>query len=147
MQFAVPQFIESEARIFAFLTVRQFVIILITSGLVVVIVASSLSLILMFSLSMLVIGLGVSLAFVKINGHLFHEFFGFMFNYLGKSSVRVWQKKEITQEDIFKREKLKNKKEPESAITGLKRPLNKNSLSKLSLIVDTGGSYQNDNLS
>ncbi|MFA7662502.1 MAG: hypothetical protein WCX88_01120 [Patescibacteria group bacterium] len=147
MQFAVPQFIEGEAKIFAFLTVRQFVIMLFTIGAIVVLVVSNVNLILMVTASLSSLIIGGTLAFVKINGQQFHEFFVNMVTSIGKPTMRVWRKEAITVETILnqaKEEENRLKEEQTEVKFMSKNPINQGNLSKLSLLIDTGGAYKED---
>lgn len=93
MQYATPQFIESEGKIISFLTFKQF-FILTGGGLV----CGLLFLILPFSLfvlgSIFVMGVAAIIAFFKINGFsattIFLQFLGFT---MGTKSY-LWKKKE-----------------------------------------------------
>jgi hypothetical protein len=147
MQFVVPQFIEGESKIFSFLTVRQFVIVLFTGGGIVVMVASNVNLMLMVSLSLIILITGGTLAFVRVNGQLFQEFFVDMLTSIGKPTTRVWRKEEVTAEMILKKEKLEAERLIEEASVKQiinKNPINQGNLAKLSLMIDTGGAYKQD---
>lgn len=148
MQFVVPQFLDGEAKIFFFLTVRQFLIMLGVAGGVIVLVMSNINVLIMGSLSMLLIMAGGTLAFVKVNGQLFHEFFLNMIGSFGKPLTRVWRKEEVTTSTILKKYKveeaeLKDGLANERNIV-FKKQINHGSLSKLSLLVDTGGAYKQE---
>ena len=72
--FVVPQFIDAEDKILFFITVRQFIIMLVDLLLIYL-----LNRILTFGLFLLagapLLGVGIVVAFVKIYGQTFHFFF------------------------------------------------------------------------
>ena len=147
MKFSVPQFIESESKIVAFLTIRQFVILLSAGGLITLTVLSGVNSIIMVILIFLIFGAAVVLAFVKVNGQLFHQFFINMLLYISKGSIRVWRKEELDEDKYVKmkskqKENLEKNKQENQIVA--KRPLNRKNLSELSLLVDTGGSFKQE---
>ncbi|MDP1629319.1 MAG: PrgI family protein [bacterium] len=93
MQYQVPQFIEIEDKIIGPLTLKQF---LYLAGPAVI------SFILFFALSFgiwllltIILGvLGLSLAFVKINGRPFINFLLSVFWYYFKPKIFIWKKAE-----------------------------------------------------
>src|SRR3989338_7270702 len=72
-QFVVPQFIDVEDKIFGPITTRQFIILLIT-GLLLFIIFKLTDIALFIFLTVLIGGLGMVLAFLRINGQPFHYF-------------------------------------------------------------------------
>lgn len=94
MQFQVPQFIEVEDKIFGPLTGTQF--IYVAGGIGFLVVAW-----LMFPLWLAVIlggpvaGLGLALAFLKINQRPFIDTLQAAFEYVVKTKLYVWQKKKV----------------------------------------------------
>ena len=100
-QFTVPQFIDVEDKIIGPITTRQFIIMLV-AGLII----AALYKIFYFTL-FLISSLGVILvfgtvAFVKINGRPFHYFILNFIQTVKRHSLRVWQRKEIPQDEISK---------------------------------------------
>ncbi|HUY05304.1 MAG TPA: PrgI family protein, partial [Candidatus Paceibacterota bacterium] len=90
MEYQVPQFIEVEDKIIGPLTLRQFIYVAGTAGLVVVFF-SYLSFFFAALLSLPVVGLGVALAFYKINGKPFIEVLEAGFNYYTGKKLLLWK--------------------------------------------------------
>src|SRR3989338_9560201 len=90
-QFTVPQFIDVEDKIFGPITVRQFIILLV-DGLVLFVFYKLADLVLFVILLAIFGGIGLVLAFVKINGQPFHYFILNFLQTLRKPPLRVWQK-------------------------------------------------------
>ena len=136
-QFTVPQFIDVEDKVIGPITVRQFIIILFSAGLI------ALSYKLFYFNTFLVITIIVSfitvvVAFVKVNGVHFHLFLANFFITLFRSNIRVWN-------NAFGKEHLKIETEkvvvqedelpPPKHYTGSR-------LTELPLIVDTQGVFR-----
>lgn len=142
MQFTVPKFIDQEDKIIAFITVRQF-LIMIVAGILIALCYALLAF-WPFVASAVIIGLlfGI-LAFLKINGRPFHFFLISFIERTKKPAVRVWNK-ELTDAELRHYIKQKNEEEPKKAAP---RPrFSTSQLSQLSLVVDTGGSYAGDDI-
>jgi len=137
MQFVVPQFIEVESKVIGPISVRQFIILLVTAGVMWLFWA-------MFTFWMaavvdvLVLAMGGIFAFVKINSQPFHIFALAFIQTLKSPNLKVWQK-ELAVKKVFKEKKAKEKE-----IIPEKPPVSKSRLAELSLTVDTGGVYQED---
>jgi len=104
--FQVPQFIEEKPKIVSFLTLQQF---LLLGGAVVV----SIILFYIFStflwvvLSMIVVGVAISLAFIKINGQDLPRVAQAAFRYFWNPRVYIWERAmEETSIDTSSLEKL-----------------------------------------
>ena len=142
MQFTVPKFIDQEDTIIAFVTVRQF-LILIVAGILIAICYAVLTFTL-FLVGAVVIGvLAAVVAFVKINGRPFHFFLISFVERTKKPPIRVWNK-DLTDAELRHYVKVKEgeQKEPIAA----RRRLSTSHLSQLSLVVDTGGGYQGEDV-
>lgn len=137
-KFVVPQFIEVEDKIFGPITVRQFVIILI-DGIVLAILYKLVDLALFVVFLALFGGFGLVLAFVKINGQVFHYFLLNVFETLKKPSVRIWLKK-ISDAELKFLTKTEPPPPPRPVYTKEARLVSH--LSELALVVDTGGKYE-----
>ncbi|MBI4215227.1 MAG: PrgI family protein [Parcubacteria group bacterium] len=137
-RFTVPQFIDVEDKILGPVTVRQFVILL-GAALICFIGYALFTFDLFVVWSLIWIGLCVILAFVRINGMPFHYFLLNMIQTVQRASTRVWNK-ELSNAQIralaFKKAEIKKVEE-----IPVKAPLSFSTLSELSLIADTGGSY------
>jgi len=137
MQFLVPQFIDTEDKIFGPISTRQFVEILAGFGLIYV--AYKLSTLWLFLVeAIIILGLVIVFAFVKINGQPFHFFILNLITTLRRPKVKIW-KKVIGDSAILGKKKKEQIKESK---VYKKRPVSHSRLTELSLVVDTGGSYQ-----
>lgn len=97
MEYQVPQFIEVEDKIVGPLTLRQFIYLAGTGGLTVAFMfyLPTLAAIL---LTIPVVGLGVALAFYKVNGKPFIEILEAGFNYYVGKKFFLWKKKDAQEE-------------------------------------------------
>ena len=137
MQYTVPQFIDSEDKIIAFITVRQFLIMIVGAILIAVAYAALKFMIFVVVALVIVILTGV-MAFVKINGRPFHFFLISYIERVKKPNVRVWNK-DLTDSELKHYIKQKEKEKPVEKVG--KARISTSHLAQLSLIVDTGGSY------
>jgi len=108
MRFEVPQFIEVEDKIFGPLSIKQFIYLGGTVGLVFVFFGF-LPRFLAILISLPVIAFGVALAFYKSQGQSFVNTLEAWVRYSVGSKLYVWQKqpKKIKKKDIDKKESLK----------------------------------------
>lgn len=87
---------------------------------------------------MIIFAIAIVFAALKINGKPFHYFLLTIFQTLKRPTLKIWSK-QFSYRDI----KIeKEKKAPPVIYT--KRPLTASRLTQLSLIVDTGGTYQEE---
>jgi len=138
-QFVVPQFIDVEDKIFGPVTTRQFIILLV-GGLLVFISFKLADMALFIFLLSLIGGSSLVLAFVKINGQLFHFFLLNIIQTLKRPSLRIWDKNYKDAElKILIKEGV-----AEEVIEEIKRvpKISYNRLRDLSLTVNTGGYYK-----
>ena len=138
-QFNVPQFIDVEDKVLGPITVRQFVIILIC-GLFSAAVYKLADFTLFLTSTILIFGIGGVIAFLKINGRPFHYFILNVIQTFKKPKLRIWNNQ-------LSKTSAEMKGDPEIKIEQItkvgKKPLYpKSKLAEVSLIVDTGGSYQ-----
>ncbi len=140
-QFIVPQFIDVEDKILGPISVRQFITILAGTGLMVLAYqllfkAANQPGLFLFSAIGILIGV-VAVAFVKVNGRPFHMFVLNVLQSLKNPRQRIWNN-EIT-------ERLEYWKEPPPPVkVPSKQPMTATKLAKLSLLVDTGGAYHEE---
>lgn len=134
-RYVVPQFIDVEDKIIGPITVRQFIIC--TIGAMFIFISYKLSDFSLFLLQTFLIGLFVIvMAFVKVNGKLFHEFFVDLLFYLFKvQKLSIWQKIEDTSKN------MKENKKIEDDYIFIPKDFSRKKLSEISLIIDTGGVY------
>ena len=137
-QFVVPQFIDVEDKIFGPITPRQFIILLIT-GLLLFIIFKLTDIALFIFLTVLIGGLGMVLAFVRINGQPFHYFLLNIVQTLRRPSRRFWYKSYTKSEltDLIQSGKF-------TVVEAVKEVprVSYNRLRDLSLVVNTGGYYK-----
>jgi hypothetical protein len=140
MRYIVPQFIDSEDKIFGPVTIRQFLIC--TLGGLLIFASYKLSDFSLFILETLIIGtFTIVIAFVKVNGKEFHNFFVDLLNFLFKTAkLSIWQKKENT----IPEKKIEGEEKIDDYIFEPK-DLPRTKLSEISLIIDTGGAYIGEN--
>jgi hypothetical protein len=144
MQFTVPQFIDVEDKIFGPISVRQFLTFLIGAVLIFadyqVVYKVMLPNFWIFGISALFIfALSGTFAFFKVNGRPFHYFLLNLLVTLQKPRLRVWNKR-LQNADLLPPEEIVEIIEP----IPIKKPLTMSKLTEISLIVDTGGVYQED---
>jgi hypothetical protein len=137
-KFIVPQFIDKEDQILGPITVRQFLISLVTVF-IVFIEYRLFTFIYFIPLGLLTIGVGAVFGFVKINGQPFHIFF---VNFLQSSTrppLRVWDKNPLEAE-------LRAWIKPQAPVVVQTTPRKErppsSRLRDLSLTVNTGGVYK-----
>jgi hypothetical protein len=142
MQYTVPQFIDQEDKIVGPITVRQFLIMIVAA--IIMAIAYAVLRFWYFVISALVISLiTIVVAFVKVNGRPFHFFIVNIIQRMKRPPVRVWDKK-LTNSELRHYLKQKEEEKPEERA---RRPrLTTSHLSQLSLIVDSGGSYEGEDI-
>ncbi len=137
-QFVIPQAVDAESKIMGPVTARQFVILVVTAliGAIIYLIAD-------FTLFIILVtpvaGVGLTLAFVRINGQAFHFFMLNIAMSWRKPSTRVWLK--INSDEYLKQ--LLHREIPPPIVHAAKKDFTSVSrLNELSLIVNTGGSYR-----
>jgi hypothetical protein len=142
-QFVVPQFIDVEDKIIGPITVRQFLILLVGSG--IDFIAYKLSDFALFIFEFLIISTFTFVfAFIKVNGRPIHYLLLNFLQTVKRPKIRIWHKKFLRSE--FK-DRNKNKKINLPPMITTKTHVHGSRLAELSLIVDTGGVYQGEDLS
>ncbi len=142
MQYTVPQFIDQEDKIIAFITVRQFLIMIVAA--IFMAICYALLRFAYFVAASVVIALitGV-VAFLKVNGRPFHFFLISYIERMKKPNVRVWNK-ELTDSEL--RVYIQRKKEEKSEEVVARPRFSSSQLSQLALVVDTGGAYTGEDI-
>lgn len=138
MQFTVPQFIDVEDKIFGPITVRQFVIELVTA-LLIALCYRLFDFSLFIVLGLFLFSVGTIFAFVRINGAPFHFFVLNLIETLKKPRLRIWYK-----DDTLKIGIEFDTPPTLAPVVKSNRQYSKSRLNELSLIVDTQGSYQGE---
>jgi len=143
MQFAVPQFIDIEPKIIGPITPKQFIILIVTAG--VVFLCYKLSDFMLFVVEALVFGLfGVALAFAKVGHQPIYYFFLNVIQKAREPSLRLWRREYIPTKETEGKEKGKEKENVQQVIP-VRRTLLASKLSQIALSVDTGGEYKIEN--
>ncbi len=138
MRFVVPQFIDIEPKIMGPVSLRQFLILLATGGLI--FVCYKLADFTLFLIETVVLfALGGIIAFFKVNGQPVHFFLLNFLQSAKRPKLRVWYKEGIEAKEVILSEKVKEKEEEIA-----RPPLSSKRLSEISLIVDTGGAYREE---
>ncbi len=139
-QFVIPQFIDVEDKIIGPITTRQFIILLVVA-IILFILYKLMTFLYFLIFGVPIFGMGVTLAFVKINGQPFHYFLLNIIQTIRRPSLRVWNK-ELTLDEV--RRYLKVEEIKIAVPRPVKEPLAATKLSELSLIVNTGGVYKGE---
>ena len=137
-KFIVPQFIDPEDKILGPITVRQFLICLVSVFLV-FIAYKILATPYFIGTTIIIVALGGTFGFVRINGQAFHIFALNVLQTVSRPGLRVWNKaptdaelRAILARPVAVPVMVSEKKErPEST-----------RLRDLSLVVNTGGVYR-----
>lgn len=140
-QFLVPQFIDVEDKIIGPITTRQFVLLLL--GTLLIFIEFQLAQFWLFLIESIITVIVVGIiAFLKINGMPFHYFLLNLLQTMKRAKLRVWNKKLSTSE--LKALAKIAKKDEKDVETFTPKKVSSQRLSKLSLIVNTGGTYKGD---
>jgi hypothetical protein len=137
-QFTVPQFIDVEDKIIGPVTARQFVIILVGSG-VLFLAYSTLDFGMFLAVLLIVASFVILFGFIKVNGMPFHFFLLNFVQTTLRPNKRIWDN-EIGRIDVKAETELLEKK-PEAAPAPKEKVYSSTRLAELSLIVDTQGAY------
>ena len=137
-KFVVPQFIDVEDKIIGPITTRQFVIML-GDFFLMFISYKLFEAILFIPIVIILLGSGIVLAFIKVNGMPFHFFLLNLIQTLRKPNLRLWDK-ELTTQEV--RMYLKSEDIKPMPVPPKKEPLATSRLSELVLVVNTGGLYK-----
>jgi hypothetical protein len=139
-QFVVPQFIDVEDKILGPITVRQFLIMLV-GGMTLVVAFRFADFAIFAVLALIIGGITLTFAFVKVNGQTFHYFLLNLLQTWRKPSTRIWKKQYSQDELEYLRKKNAN---IEYTKTEKKKPVHRQRIRDLALIVNTGGYYRPD---
>lgn len=137
MKYTVPQFIDAEDKIIGPITVRQFLILLVTAFFI-FISYKLFDFTLFVLVGLIQFGIGGILAFMTINGQPFHFFLLNLFQTMSRPMVRVWNK-ELTPAEARALAIAPPPAPPPPRVR--KEALGARKLSELSLVVNTGGIY------
>ncbi|MCH7758935.1 hypothetical protein IID20_01080 [Patescibacteria group bacterium] len=137
MQFIVPQFIDVESKIIGPITPKQFIILILTTGLI--FASYKLADFTLFIIeAVLIAGIGITIAFVKVNHQPIYYFLLNVGQSFKRPSLRIWRKQYI----LIKVKKEKKEKKVATVVS--RKPLSASKLSQIALTVDTGGRYEEE---
>lgn len=139
-QFTVPQFIDAEDKIIGPITTRQFIILLIMSG-VLFLEYKLFDFTLFLLATLLTVGVFFTFAFGKINGRSFHYFLLNLIQSLFMPKLRIWNKnfgKNLAEAQFDSKNIIK------AQPPAVKNRFTSSRLAELSLIVDTRGAYSGE---
>ncbi len=137
MRFQVPQFIEVEDKIFGPLTLRQFIYLSGTAGIIVMLWAV-LPTFLVFLIGAPIAALGGALSFIKINNRPFINILESAFSFTLKNNLYIWKKRE---HNLIRSASGKNKKDLNTLIVPT---LSKSKLKDLAWSLDIKESIYSD---
>lgn len=139
----VPQFLQIEDAILGPITVRQFLIMLVSGLLIFIFYRIFYFLTFIFS-SVIVIAITVVLAFIRVNGQPFHFFLLNLIETIKRPHLRVWRRQVSVKEIKIESQRPTSKEE---APRFSRKNITPTRLSELALIVDTGGIYRGEDFS
>jgi hypothetical protein len=137
MRFLVPQFIDLEPKVIGSLSVRQFITMLITFGLIFICYKLFTFLWFIF-IALILFTTGGLFAFMSVNGRPFHYFLLNILETWRRPKLRIWHQNGKGLPEVIAKEKGEDKKQQIPP----RQPMASRRLSEISLLVDTGGSYR-----
>ncbi len=139
-QINVPQFLDVEDRIIGSITIRQFIELLI-GGLLDFIYYKIFDFSLFLLCFIITTGFVLLLAFVKIQGQMFHMFLLNVIKTIKSPRLKIW-KRDPSLVDLNYLSKTSTKVAVVKSVSRMN--VNMSRLSELALIVDTGGVYKGE---
>lgn len=139
-KFVVPQFIDNEDKILGPITVRQFLICLVATG-VIFVWYTIFPTVYFVLLTILTTSVAGTFAFVKLNGQPFHLFFVNFLQTKTRPELRVWHK-ELS--DIELKALMTTAENPVKERPTIKPRPASSRLRDLALTVNTGGVYNDE---
>lgn len=140
-QFVVPQFIDVEDKILGPINVRQFITLLVGVGIIVGLyqllykLGNSAPAFFVSAFGVLI--LLIAFSFVRINGRPFHLFLLNFLESFRNPSMRLWNN--------MAAERIQYRREPPPpAPPPTKQPVTQTNLARLSMLVDTGGAFHEE---
>lgn len=135
MQFTVPQFIESEAKIAGPLTFKQ-VLYLVGAGIIIMFLYFSLAktnLLIFTVITVFLVGAALAFAFLKVGGYSLTVLLKNSFGFLVSSKIYLWKRVVAAPKIVQKREVLKKEVLEEPTL----KIVEKSHLRKLSAQIET----------
>ncbi|MEJ0021912.1 MAG: PrgI family protein [Candidatus Doudnabacteria bacterium] len=105
MQFAVPQFTDVEDKLIGPLTLKQFLFLMATGGIVLFFYSLLKLSIFFFLFAVPTALLGIGLTFGKFNGRPLFGYLGVFFSFVSRPQTRIFKREE--QDEIISTEKAK----------------------------------------
>lgn len=136
-QFVVPQFIDVETKIIGPISARQFIIVLVSGGLI-FLWFQIFAMVLFIPLAFITGAVGGVLAFGKVNGQMMHYFLLNLIQTIRRPTLRLWKRTAY--------EELALLDEEETVQIQQKAQVTESRLASMSLMVDTGGAYAPDDV-
>lgn len=139
-QFVVPQFIEVESKVIGPISVRQFIILLVTAGLMYV-WFELFSFVVFIILAVFTLAVGGTFAFAKVNSQPFHTFILGVIQTAKRPRLAVWRREQ--QIRVVEKAGRKDKKDKDKNQKAFipKPDVSQSHLAELALIMDTEGKY------
>jgi hypothetical protein len=141
VQYKVPQNVDIEDKVIAGLTLRQFMFLMCSGGLVLL---ENFALVkeirfLFLPAAILTGGLGVSLAFLKINDRPFEHFLVSAGKTILTPSKRMWKKEVVLEKETEEKPITKDDLPRKKSVGEIK-----SNLERLAMVVDSGGIHEWD---
>lgn len=133
-QYTVPQFIDAEDRIIGPITARQFIILMVV-GLIEFALFKLAPFVYFLAIGIPLIGVGGTVAFMKVNGAPFHYFLLNLLQTMKRPRLRVWNK---AYTDAQLKELLKQTPSAPAQAFARKEFAASSHLQELTLVVNTG---------
>lgn len=129
MEFTVPQFIEEESKIIGPLSFRQSAFIGVSVAVCIVVYFSVSNFFIFLLLSAISLGIGASLALLKINRTNLPVHIKNYFIFMTGKKVYLWQKEERREENKISKKSIKKKEDKKNISIPLTRKSNIQNLS------------------
>lgn len=131
MQFAIPQFTEVEDKLIGPLTLKQFLALLATGGIVMFFWSLFDIGIIFFLFALPTALIGIAVTFTKFNGRPFFSYVGPMFNFVSSPKVMVYRR-----EGVILTLSQKKEAEPAKKTSGVTEEVSESRLRKLAYLLD-----------
>lgn len=144
MQFVVPQFIEVESKVIGPISVRQFIILLATVG-IIFIWYSIFSTVFFIISGVITLAVGGIFAFARVNSQPFHEFALSAIQTARRPALAVWHRA-IHHTVVTKVARKDRRSDKDHGPVGQKPIVSQEHIAELSLVADTSGKYSPEDL-
>lgn len=138
-QFVVPQFIEVESKVIGPISVRQFIILLGTAG-IMYLEFELFSFVVFIVLAVITLAIGGTFAFAKVNSQPFHIFILGVIQTAKRPRLSIWHREGPVR--TIEKAGRKDKKSKSKKDQFVPKPdVSQSHLAELALIMDTEGKY------